>query len=206
MKAALEAGCNYWNGGEFYGTPENNSLTLLNKYFEKYPEDADRVAVNIKGAVQRNGFQVRMTGSREGVGGSIENCLRMLGPRGRIDEFELARKDPDVPYEESVLAIDEFVKAGKIGSVACSEIGAATLRKAAALTKITSVELEVSLWSTEPLTNGLAATCAELGIPILAYSMFLLCSSDLSPSLPPSDECSLTLSMSSLQVPSAKVS
>jgi hypothetical protein len=38
MGAALAANCNLWNGGEFYGTPENNSLTLLNKYYAKYPE------------------------------------------------------------------------------------------------------------------------------------------------------------------------
>ena len=51
MRASLASGCNLWNGGEFYGTPEYNSLTLLKKYYEKYPEDADKVVLNIKGAV-----------------------------------------------------------------------------------------------------------------------------------------------------------
>jgi aryl-alcohol dehydrogenase-like predicted oxidoreductase len=44
MRQSLALGANFWNGGEFYGTPEYNSLTLLKKYFEKYPEDADKVS------------------------------------------------------------------------------------------------------------------------------------------------------------------
>lgn len=50
MKTALAQGCNLWNGGEFYGPPEHNSLTLLNTYFTKYPEDADKIVLTIKGA------------------------------------------------------------------------------------------------------------------------------------------------------------
>jgi len=168
MKLALECGCNYWNGGEFYGRPDNNSLVLLRKYFEKYPEDADKVVVNIKGAT-RVVPTIMPDGSPEYVAESIENCLKMLGPRGRIDEFESARRDHHVPYETTVQAIDKFVQAGRIGGVACSEISAATLRKAASVVKVSSVEVELSLWHTEPLTNGLAEVCAELGIVMLAY-------------------------------------
>ena len=49
MKNALNSGCNLWNGGEFYGPPDNNSLVLLNKYFEKYPEDFEKIILSIKG-------------------------------------------------------------------------------------------------------------------------------------------------------------
>ena len=51
MKAALNSGCNFWNGGELYGKPHANSLHLLNRYFTKYPEDADKVVLSIKGAI-----------------------------------------------------------------------------------------------------------------------------------------------------------
>ncbi len=51
MKASLAAGCNFWNAGEFYGTESYNSLHLLNKYFTKYPEDADKVVLSIKGVL-----------------------------------------------------------------------------------------------------------------------------------------------------------
>lgn len=51
MKASLAAGCNFWNAGEFYGTESYNSLHLLYKYFTKYPEDADKVVLSIKGVL-----------------------------------------------------------------------------------------------------------------------------------------------------------
>jgi aryl-alcohol dehydrogenase-like predicted oxidoreductase len=51
MRASLAAGCNFWNAGEFYGTESYNSLHLLNKYFTKYPEDADKVVLSVKGVL-----------------------------------------------------------------------------------------------------------------------------------------------------------
>jgi pyridoxine 4-dehydrogenase len=47
----LVAGCNFWNAGEFYGTESYNSLHLLNKYFTKYPEDAEKVVLSVKGVL-----------------------------------------------------------------------------------------------------------------------------------------------------------
>lgn len=168
LKAALDSGCNYWDGGEFYGTPEHNSLTILNKYFEKYPEDADKVVLNVKGGV--NPKDRSADGSKEGITASIENCLRMLGPRGHIDQFEAARKDLKHDYESVTLStIDGFVKAGKVGSIACSEINANTLRSAAKKFDIKAVELDLSLFNLDTLNNGLLETAGELGIPVLAY-------------------------------------
>lgn len=58
---------------------------------------------------------------------------------------------------------------GKIGGVALSEVNADTIRKAAAITKIVAVEVELSLWESGVLTNGVAKACKELDIPIIAY-------------------------------------
>ena len=165
MRAALAANCNLWNGGEFYGTPEYNSLTLLKKYYTKYPQDAEKVVLNIKGACRPN---LEPDGSPEFVKQSVANCLQMLGEKGRIDIFECARRDPNVPLEQTLSALQELVNEGKIGGVALSEVSAATIREAAKITKIVAVEVELSLWSTEPLTNGIAKACAELKIPIIA--------------------------------------
>jgi pyridoxine 4-dehydrogenase len=99
---------------------------------------------------------------------SVTNCLQMLGEKGRIDMFECARRDPNVPLEQTLSALEELVKEGKIGGVALSEVSAATIREAAKITKIVAVEVELSLWSTEPLTNGITKACAELNIPIIA--------------------------------------
>ena len=165
MRVALAKGCNFWDGGKFYGPPDHNSLTLLRKCYEKYPEDADKVVLNIKGGALPI---LRPDGSPDFVKRSVINSLKMLGPRGRIDMFECARRDPDVPLEQTLGALAELVKEGKIGGVALSEVRADTIREAAKITKIVAVEVELSLWQTEPLTNGIAEVCAELKISIIA--------------------------------------
>ena len=167
MRAALRHGANFWNGGEIYGTPECNSLTLLHSYFEKYPEDADKVILCIKGGKGENKL---VDGSPENMRRSVENSARMLGPRKKIDLFECARKDPDVEIEVTIKALAELVKEGKIGGISLSEVNANTIRRAAAVHPIAAVEVEVSLWEDNAFKNGVAATCAELGIPIVAYS------------------------------------
>jgi len=74
-----------------------------------------------------------------------------------------------VEIETTIAALKEQVDSGLIGGISLSEVSAATLRRAAKLAKIESVEVELSLWETSPLENGLAEACAELDIPILAY-------------------------------------
>ena len=166
MRAALELGCNCWNGGELYGSQHANSLHLLNRYYARYPEDAENVVVNIKGAVNFKNFQP--DGRPKYVRESVNGCLKALGDVGRIDIFECARVDPDTPLETTLKTLEEFVKAGKIGGIALSEVSAATIRRAASTTKIVAVEVEVSLWATDIFRNGVAAACAEHDIQIHA--------------------------------------
>jgi len=75
-----------------------------------------------------------------------------------------------VPIEETIGYIAEYVKAGKLGGISLSEVSAKSIRKAHSVHPISAVEVEFSLWATEILENDVAATCAELGIPIIAYS------------------------------------
>ncbi|KAF4446326.1 putative pyridoxine 4-dehydrogenase [Fusarium austroafricanum] len=123
-------------------------------------------------------------GTKEKTRRSIDDCLKTLGPMGRIASFEVGRKDPNVKYEEDTLAtINEYVKDGKIDGISCSELNADTLRSAAKKFKIIALEIELSLFTTDPLeyrgirvpsnrplTNGLLEVCGELDIPVLAYS------------------------------------
>ncbi len=84
----------------------------------------------------------------------------MLGSRGRIDQFEAARKDPNLPIEVTVEALQQHILAGHIGGFALSEVKADTIRRAAKVGKVGAVEIELSLWQTEALTNGVAeAVC-----------------------------------------------
>ena len=168
MRAALANGANLWNASEFYGTPERNSCHLLNEYFTKYPEDAEKVVLNIKGCVVPG--QMKIDGSEAGVRRSVEDSLKVLGGKKSIDIFESARVDPNVPIEETVRFLHELQKEGKIGAIGLSEVSANSIRRAAAVAPIATVEVELSLWATDILRNGIASTCAELGIPITAYS------------------------------------
>ncbi|KAI9050725.1 hypothetical protein LZ554_004845 [Drepanopeziza brunnea f. sp. 'monogermtubi'] len=166
MRASLATGANFWNAGEFYGTPTHNSLTLLNRYFDKYPEDAEKVVLSVKGGL----VNMKPDGTAEGVRRSVENCLSLLGGKKGIDVFECARVDKNVPIEETMRALEGLVREGKIGGVALSEVSAETVRRAAKVTKIVAVEVELSLWSLDVLSNGVAEACAQHNIPMVAYS------------------------------------
>jgi len=168
MRAALQHGANFWNGGELYGSPERNSLHLLNEYFTEYPEDAEKVVLSIKGGLKPGAMAP--DGSEQNVQRSIDECLRVLDGKKFLDLFECARVDPNTPIETTITAINKYVEAGKLGGISLSEVGEKTIRRAAKVAKISAVEVEFSLWSTDILNNGVAAACAELDIPIVAYS------------------------------------
>jgi len=78
--------------------------------------------------------------------------------------------DRNVPIEQTMQSLEEYVKSGKIGGIGLSEVSAATIKKASGVTKIAAVEVELSLWSTDILSNGVAKACADNSIPIVAYS------------------------------------
>ena len=86
-----------------------------------------------------------------------------------IDLYYLHRVDPSTPIEETVGAMGDLVKAGKIRAVGLSEVSAATLRRAHKVHPITAVQSEYSLWSREP-EDEILATCKELGIAFVPYS------------------------------------
>lgn len=73
----------------------------------------------------------------------------------------MARVDPNVPIETSIQVLAELVAEGKIGGIGLSEVSAATIRRANAAHKITAVEIELSLFTPDPLYNGILETCAE---------------------------------------------
>lgn len=168
MNAAIESGANYWNGGEFYGTPERNTLHLVNEFFAKYPEKASQILLCVKGG--RTPGTLDFDGTEKGVMRSVNECLSVLGGKKSLDIFECARVDPKTPIEETVGVLAECVKAGKIKGIGLSEVKAETIRRAAAVHPIAQVEVELSLWTTDILRNGVAQTCSELGIPIMAYA------------------------------------
>jgi aryl-alcohol dehydrogenase-like predicted oxidoreductase len=102
---------------------------------------------------------------REGVDGS----LRRLGVEA-IGLYQLHRVDPDVPLEESWGAMGETVAAGKVRAIGLSEASAEQLAQAAAIHPVASVQSELSLWTRDPLRNGVLDWCAENGAAFIPYA------------------------------------
>ncbi|KIW52289.1 hypothetical protein PV05_07938 [Exophiala xenobiotica] len=169
MSTALSLGANFWNGGEIYGTPDRHSCHLLKEYFTLYPDHADKVVLSIKGGCKPGSLEP--DGSPANVRRSVEDCLKILDGTKKIDIFQCARVDPNTAIEDTIKALAELVREGKIGGIGLSEVKASTIERAHAVHPIAAVEVEVSLFGAlDILKNGVAKTCAKLGIPIVAYS------------------------------------
>ncbi|PTB72330.1 Aldo/keto reductase [Trichoderma longibrachiatum ATCC 18648] len=169
MKAAVENGQTLWNGGEFYGTPEYNSMTIIKAYFEKYPEDADKVVLLMKGGLNLELF--KPDGSPEGIRRSLDNILAQLGGSKKIDGFCCARRDPAYPLSTTFGVIQkEYIDTGKVGAIYLSECGIHTIQEATKWADIAAAEVELSMFTPDVLKNGIAAALKERNIPIIAYS------------------------------------
>ncbi|TGJ79724.1 hypothetical protein E0Z10_g9036 [Xylaria hypoxylon] len=170
LKAAIDNGANFWNGGLFYGPPDANSLILLKAYFTKYPEDASKVVLSIKGAY--NPATHTPECNPESIRAAVDEALRLLNGTHPIDIFECARMDPTVPVENMVQTLVELINEGKIGSYGLSEVNGQTIRRAHAVHPPAGVEIELSLFSRQALEKGgIVDTCHELGIPIIGYGV-----------------------------------
>lgn len=169
LKAAFNNGMTLWNGAEIYGNPEKNSMTLVSAYFTKYPEDADKVILSMKGCLNPATYQP--DGSPEFVRQSIDNILKQLGGKKKLDLFSCARRDPKTSFDVTMSVIKkEYIDTGKIGGFALSECSVETIEQAVKYTKVHLAELELSMFSPDILSNGIAAACAANDIAIIAYS------------------------------------
>ncbi|KAI0314227.1 aldo/keto reductase [Amylostereum chailletii] len=155
--------------GQFYGqngSPAN--LELLARFFDKYPEYADRVFLSVKGGMKPNTLEPDVT--PEGLRRGVDFILEKLAGKKKLDLFEPARIHRSVPLEEQLKALSQLVAEGKFDHVGLSECSAKTIRAAVKVAPIGMVEIEVSPWSYEPETKDVISTCLELNIPIAAYS------------------------------------
>ena len=107
-------------------------------------------------------------GRSENVYASCDASLRRLGV-DHIDLYYLHRVDPSVPIEETVGAMAELVRQGKVGHLGLSEAAPGTVRRAHQVHPITALQVEYSLWSRDP-EDELLPTLRELGIGLVAYS------------------------------------
>jgi aryl-alcohol dehydrogenase-like predicted oxidoreductase len=163
---ALELGINFLDTADVYGPHTNEEL--VGKAIKG--KRAGIVLATKFGIVRDPANpQVRgVNGKPDYVRSSCEGSLRRLGV-DYIDLYYQHRVDPNTPIEDTVGAMAQLVKEGKIRHIGLSEAGPQTLRRAAKVHKITALQSEYSLWTRDPEREVLP-TCRELGIGFVAYS------------------------------------
>jgi aryl-alcohol dehydrogenase-like predicted oxidoreductase len=163
---ALELGINFLDTADVYGPYKNEELVGKAIKGKRH-----QVIVATKFGIVRdpaNPSQRGVNGKRDYVRRACEGSLKRLGV-DTIDLYYQHRVDPQTPIEETVGAMAELVKEGKIRYIGLSEAGAQTLRRAAAVHTITALQTEYSLWSRDP-EQEILPTCRDLGIGFVAYS------------------------------------
>jgi aryl-alcohol dehydrogenase-like predicted oxidoreductase len=167
IHAALDAGITLIDTGDFYGMGHNEMLIAEALAGRK----RDTVQLSVKFGALRDpaGGWNGSDGRPQAVKNALAYSLGRLGT-DYIDIYRLARLDPAVPIEETVGAIADMVKAGFVRHIGLSEVGADTMRRAAAVHPICDLQIEYSLASRGIETKTLPAA-RELGIGITAYGV-----------------------------------
>ncbi|HET7205155.1 MAG TPA: aldo/keto reductase [Terriglobales bacterium] len=166
IQRALELGVNFLDTADMYGPYINEEL--VGKAIRGRRKD---VIIATKFGITRdpNNSMVRgVSGKPEYAKKSCEGSLKRLGIE-QIDLYYLHRVDPDTPIEDTVGAMADLVRQGKVRNIGLSEAAPNTLRRASKVHPITALQTEYSLWTRDP-EDEVLATCRELGIEFVAYS------------------------------------
>ena len=167
IHAALDRGITLLDTGDFYGQGHNEML--IGEALRALPREQSVLSVKF-GALRDpaggwSGYDARPAA----VKNFLAYSLQRLGT-DYIDIYRPSRLDPDVPIEDTIGAIADMVKAGHVRHIGLSEVGADTIRRAAAVHPICDLQIEYSL-----LSRGIEATilptCRELGIAVTAYGV-----------------------------------
>jgi len=163
---AIELGISFFDTADAYGPYKNEEL--VGKAIKGKRE---KLTIATKFGIVRdpNNPQARgINGKPEYVRSACDGSLKRLNI-DVIDLYYLHRVDVNTPIEETVRAMGQLVKEGKVRGIGLSEVSASTLRKANAVFPISALQSEYSLWSRDP-EDEIIATCKELGIAFVAYS------------------------------------
>lgn len=165
LHGALELGVNFFDTADMYGSGRNEEL--LGRAFKgKWQQ----VVLATKFGIQRgpDASFTGVCGRPEYVRECCEQSLRRLGVE-TIDLYYQHRVDPQVPIEETVGAMADLVRAGKVRHLGLSEADADQIRRAHRTHPIAALQTEYSLWSRDA-EGAILDTCRELGIAFVAYS------------------------------------
>ncbi|HVX56526.1 MAG TPA: aldo/keto reductase [Candidatus Saccharimonadales bacterium] len=166
IRYALDHGINFLDTADMYGPWRNEEL--VGKAI-KGRRDQVVLATKFGNEVDDQGNRTgRVNGRPEYVRKCVEGSLKRLGV-DYIDLYYQHRVDPDVPIEDTIGAMAELVKEGKVRYLGMSEAAAATIRRAAKVHPITALQSEYSLWTRDP-EGEILDTVRELGIGFVPYS------------------------------------
>ncbi|MEU8077153.1 aldo/keto reductase [Catellatospora citrea] len=169
LRRALDIGVTHFDTADMYGFGHNEELIgrTIGDRRDEYvlaTKFANRGELDAQGNLVRRWVDSSPRWARE----AVEDSLRRLRT-DHIDLYYMHRRSPDVPIQETVAAMADFVKEGKVGYLGLSEVSPATLRAAHAVHPITAVQMEYSLF-TRFVEDEMLATCRELGVGLVAYS------------------------------------
>jgi len=166
IHAAIDAGINLIDTGDFYGMGHNEML--LGQALRFFRE---RVLISVKFGAQRgpDGSWLGYDARPAAVKTALAYSLKRLGVDS-IDIYRPARLDPNVPIEETIGAIADMIKAGYVRHIGLSEVGPETIRRAAAVHPIVDLQIEYSLVSRSPEAK-IFPVLDELGIAVTAYGV-----------------------------------
>ncbi|MGO9095629.1 MAG: aldo/keto reductase [Bryobacteraceae bacterium] len=165
MHRAIDLGANFLDTADMYGIGRNEELVGRALRGRREQVVLATKFGNVRGP---QGEFLGVSGRPEYVRGACEASLKRLGVEV-IDLYYQHRVDPATPVEDTVGAMAELVRAGKVRYLGLSEAAPATLRRACAVHPIAALQTEYSLWTRDPETEILAA-CRELKVGFVAYS------------------------------------
>lgn len=169
LDAAREAGIDFFDTAEVYGPYSNEEL--LGRHFAGRTAEikiATKFGFAISAGATIASAARGLDSSPANVRKACEGSLKRLGVE-TIDLYYQHRVDPSVPIEETVGAMAELVKEGKVRQLGLSEASASTIRRAHKVHPIAALQSEYSLWERD-LEKEILPTCKELGITLVAYS------------------------------------
>jgi aryl-alcohol dehydrogenase-like predicted oxidoreductase len=166
IHAALDAGVNLLDTGDFYGMGHNELLIA-----KALAGRRDRPLLSVKFGAQRgpDGSWLGFDGRPAAIKTALAYTLVRLGV-DHVDIYRPARLDPAVPIEDTIGAIAELVQAGYVRAIGLSEVGPATIRRAQAVHPIADLQIEYSLISRGP-EAAILPLLDELGIAVTAYGV-----------------------------------
>ncbi len=172
IRAVLDAGVRLIDTADVYCLDDSDighNERLVAEAVRGWSGDRDSVLVATKGGITRPGGSWERDGRPEHLRAACERSLRALGVE-RIALYQLHAPDPAVPFEESVGALADLRREGKIRWVGLSNVSVAQIRGAEAIMPVASVQNRLNPFFRESLEEGVVRYCADRGLGFLAYS------------------------------------